>query len=96
MFFRLNHYFKRSGQEFAAKVAHWRSHGRDPTKLEASAEQIEVDAYRDEAILRFLAGIEARTFEGTHERHVGRGWRFVSCASLGGVDVKYTVVLASS
>src|SRR5262249_138557 len=50
--FRLNHYFTRSEQEFAAKIAHWRSRGRDTTKLEALARQIEVDAYRDEAILR--------------------------------------------
>jgi hypothetical protein len=58
--FRLNHYYTRSEQEFAAKVAHWRSCGRNPTKIEALAERIEVDAYRDEAILRFLPELKRK------------------------------------
>ena len=56
--FRLNHYFTRSEQEFAAKIAHWRSRGRNTTKLEAFARQIEVDAYRDDAILGFLPDLK--------------------------------------
>jgi hypothetical protein len=58
--FRLNHYFTRSEQEFASKIAHWRSRGRNTTKLEAFAREIEVDAYRDEAILRFLPELKSR------------------------------------
>jgi len=57
---RLNHYFTRSEQEFAAKIAHWRERGRDPSKLEALAKKIEVNAYRDEAILRFLPELKRR------------------------------------
>ena len=72
--FRLNHYFTRSEQEFSAKVAHWRARGRDTTKLEALAEQIEVDAYRDEAILRFLPELKWRlSKECTSSTSAGAG-----------------------
>ncbi len=61
--FQLNHYFTRSEEELAAKLAFRRAQGRRAKTLEALANQLNAGTYRDEAILRFLPELKRRLSE---------------------------------